>query len=281
MFGVGTELDQAANHRITKEAPIKMLTSWYNGPKDLGFMTGWRSNLIPQAYAQGYAMHLIVYTNDTEQNINTKYGPACGRPYPLSQNFQNDMRQLAQSFRGGKLYVSMFTEFQTYPCQDNNWLGSENYYRAMQDQYLATVDTFHKYAPDSQVSLTWGGWLMNWDDPGKGGGKSLLKHFEKTLNASDFQSFQAMANHSNLDIITNMTKALQPYKGGTMVAHYKPDHASQIIFNGDMRTVFTPANVDMLKQHELFAFSFMDIVNMSSSEPTFQAVKKIVQTYTH
>jgi hypothetical protein len=279
LFGVGTELDQGLNHRITKEAPVKMLTSWYNGPNDLGFMNGWRTTKVPQAYASGYTLHLIIYSNDPEQNLNTAYGPACGRAYPVSPQFLNDMRTLSQNFAGGKLYVSMFTELQTYPCNDNTWAGSENYYKALQDNYMAAMDIFHKNAPGSQVSLTWGGWLANWDDPGKGGGKSLLKYFAGVLNASDFQSFQAMANHSNLSIITNMTKVLKPYPGGTMVAHYKPDGGSQAIFNGDIRDVFTSANMKQLQADELFAFSFMDTVNMNSSEAAYQAVKKVIQTY--
>jgi hypothetical protein len=279
MFGVGAELDDALNHRITKEAPIKLLTSWYNGPNDLGFMNGWRTTTVPQAYAAGYTLHLIIYNNDAEQDLTTPYGAACGRPYPLSAQFLGDMQQLAQNFSGGKLYVSMFTELQTYPCSDNTWAAGQNYYRALKDQYLAAMDIFHRLAPGSQVSLGWGGWQANWDDPGQGGGRSLLGYFADVMNKSDFQSFQAMATDSNLAIITGMTKALRPYRGGVMVAHYKPDDVSQKVFDADMKNVFTPANMAMLQQNELFAFSFMDPVNMNSSESAFQTVKNIVQTY--
>lgn len=279
MFGVGTELDQAMNHRVTKEAPVKLLTSWYNGSKDLGFMSNWRNNLVPKAYASGYSLHLIIYSNDAEQNLNTSYGPACGRPYPVSKQFLSDMEQLAQSFSGGKLYISMFTELQTYPCSDNTWSGGQNYYRTLKDQYTAAMNIFHKSVPGSQVSLSWGGWQTNWDDVDQGGGRSLFKYFEDVMNASDFQSFQVMANSGNLDIITNMSRALSPYNGGIMISHYKPDNGNQATFNADMQNIFTPENIAILQQNGLFAFSFMDTNNMNSSESTYQNVKQIIQKY--
>ena len=103
------------------------------------------------------------------------------------------MTQLAQTFAGsGPLYVTLFTELQTYPCTDNTWVGSENYYRALQDQYLAALAVFRQHAPNAKVSLGWGGWQARWDDPAKGGGRSLFPYFADVLAASDFQSFQAM-----------------------------------------------------------------------------------------
>lgn len=279
LFGVGTELDHAIKHRITTEAPVKMLTSWYNGPNDLSFMNGWRRTVVPMAYTSGYTLHLIIYNDGPEVPINTPHGPACGRTYPVSAQFLSDMKQLAQNFSGGKLYVSMFTEFQTYPCKDNNWAEAEAYYKTLKDQYMAAMNIFHLLAPGSQVAISWGGWQANWDDVGKGGGKSLFKHFADVMNASDFQSFQAMDNNSSLGIVKNMTVALKPYKGNTMVAHYKPDNRSQATFNADIKNIFTPATVAALQANELFAFSFMDTENMNSSEPAYQAVKAVVDTY--
>jgi hypothetical protein len=279
MFGVGSELDGAIAERLTAESPVKMLSSWYSSPSDLGFMNGWQGALIPQAYARGYALHLIVWTNDSEQQLSTPYGPACGRAYPLSASFLNDMRQLARVYNGtGPLYVSMFTEFQTYPCQDNNWAGSENYYRALQDQYRAAVNIFHGEAPRSKVSLTWGGWAATYDDPAKGGGRSLLPPFAGVMRASDYQSFQAMDTSANTAQIMAMTKLLHPY-GPVMVSHYKPDNGSQATFNADMGNVFTPTNVAALRANGLFAFNFMDSVNINASEEAYQKVKAVVQTY--
>jgi hypothetical protein len=135
------------------------------------------------------------------------------------------------------------------------------------------MNIFHQFAPGSQVSISWGGWQTKWDDVSRGGGRSLFGHFADVMNASDFQSFQAMATTGNLAIVTDMTKALQPYTGGVMVAHYKPDDSSQNTFEADMRDIFTPSKVAALQQNELFAFSFMDTANMDSSESAYQTVQ--------
>ena len=102
-----------------------MLSSWYNGPDDLAWMAGWKYTEVLRAYANGYALHLIVYSGDPEGPVTTPHGQACGRSYPLSGRFLDDMGRLARIFAGPAggppLYVSLFTEFQTYPCSDNAW----------------------------------------------------------------------------------------------------------------------------------------------------------------
>lgn len=281
LFGIGPQADGALAQRLTAETPIKMLTSWYNSPNDLGFMRGWQDDRIPNAYAAGYSLHLIVWTDKPEGELTTKYGPACGRSYPFSSSFESDMRELATIWNGsGPLYVSMFSELQTFPCQDNTWKGNENYYRALMDQYRLAQSIFKAHAPNSQVSLTWGGWQARWDDPGNGSGRSLIPHFADVLNNSDFQSFQAMDSSSNVADISDMTKILHGYGGGrVMVAHYKPDNGNQATWNNDLQQVFTPGNVAALRNDGLFAFSFMDGVNMNANEASYQQAKDIVLTY--
>lgn len=281
LFGIGPQADSAQAQRLTAESPVRMLTSWYNGPGDLGFMRGWQDDRIPNAYAAGYSLHLVVWSDKPETDLTTKYGPACGREYPLSDRFASDMRELATIYRGaGTLYVSMFSELQTFPCQDNTWQGSENYYRALMDQYRLARDLFKTHAPNSQVSLTWGGWQAQWDDPGRGGGSSLIPHFADVLNISDFQSFQAMGSEDNVRDISAMTKLLHRYGNGrVMIAHYKPDNGSQATWNRDMTNIFTASNVDALTANGLFAFSFMDGHNLNANEASYQQAKNIVLTY--
>src|SRR5690348_15083920 len=87
MFGMGTEADGARTTPLATQAPVKMLTSWYNGPGDLNWMSGWQNGEIPSDYAAGYAMHLVVYSGQPHVNLSTPYGPACGQAYPLSSGF--------------------------------------------------------------------------------------------------------------------------------------------------------------------------------------------------
>ena len=82
LFGIGPEANVARATPLARQAPVRMLTSWYNGPGDLDWMAGWRTSEVPRAYAAGYSLHLIVYSGDPEGPIGTRYGQACGRPIP-------------------------------------------------------------------------------------------------------------------------------------------------------------------------------------------------------
>jgi hypothetical protein len=285
LFGIGTEADAARRTQLVQHAPVRMLTSWYNGPNDLSWMAGWRTATVPQAYAAGYALHLVIWTGDPEGPVSTTYGPACGRGYPLSARFIDDMRQLAQVFAGKAagppLYVTLFTEFQTYPCVDNRWspdAQTTNYYRALQDQYRAAYAAFHRYAPNARVSLGWGGWQASYDSPADGGGRSLFGRFADVLRISDFQSFQAMANDSNVRNIRDMVGMLGGY-GPVMLAHYKPDNGAQSTFDADVRAIFTDAYLAQQVRAGLFAISFMDNSNLSASPSTLTFVTAAVTKF--
>jgi hypothetical protein len=281
LFGVGATADGAKTSRLATEAPVKLLTTWYNGPGDLSWLSSWSKDLVPQSYAAGYALHLVVFSDGPESNLTTAYGPACGRPYPLSDGFLNDMTRLAQIFKGsGKLYVTLFTEVQTYACTDNQWTGSENYFRALQDRYLATRDVFHREAPGAQVSLGWGGWQTRWDNPTTGAGRSLFAHFADVLNASDFQSFQAMQSDTNVEDVRAMTRTLHAYGNGrVLLAHYKPDNGSQTTWHNDVSALFTDPMLTELTGNGLFGFSFMDRANLDNNEADYQLAKAAVTRY--
>jgi hypothetical protein len=285
LIGVGDQADDDIRSALVKQAPAKMLTSWYNKPTDLAWLSSWRNTTIPQAYAAGFAMHLVVWNNDPEAPLSTAYGSACGRAYPLSDRFLDDIRQMAQVF-GGKangppLYVTMFTEFETYPCKDNAWktdTATTNYYRALQDRYRAAFKVVHDNAPNAKVSLGWGGWQASYDNPGTGGGRSLFPHFADIMRMSDFQSFQAMDNVSNIDHIKQMVGILGQY-GPVMLAHYKPGNASKTTFDADLHTIFTDEFLASITKAGLFAMSFMDTVNLDSSPSSFAFVRDAVTRY--
>jgi len=279
LFGIGPEADSARATQLVREAPVKLLTSWYNGPSDLAWLKYWRDGLIPDAYAAGYAMSLVVFSGDAARSLSTPYGPACGRAYPLSHGFLDDMTQLAKIFAGsGPLYVSLFAEFQTYPCQHDQWAGNENYYRALKDQYTSAKAIFHQFAPNARVSLCWGGWQTRWDDPGKGGGSSLFGYFSDVMAASDFQSFQAMQSDSNVSDVRNMTKTLHAW-GPVMLAYYKPDNESPATFDADTRAMLTSGYLAEVTADGLFAWSFMDNNNLAASAASYQFVRAAVTRY--
>ncbi|HEU5102407.1 MAG TPA: PA14 domain-containing protein [Roseiflexaceae bacterium] len=285
LFGIGAEADSAIEAKLTTEAPVHMLTSWYNGPNDLTWMSGWKTSLVPRAYAAGYNLHLVVFSDNPELTFATKYGTACGRPYPLSDRFLGDMRQLAQTFagtaQGPALYVTLFTEFQTYACKDNAWNAdaqSNAYYRALKDRYLETLAVFHQNAPNAKVSLGWGGWQTRFDAPTTGGGRSMFQYFDDVMRASDFQSIQAMQSDSNVSDVQAMTHVLGVY-GPVMLAHYKPNNGSAVTFDSDLRAMLTDAYLSDVTAAGLFAWSFMDTKNLDGAPATYQFVKDAVSRY--
>jgi hypothetical protein len=284
-FGLGPTASSAKVTALASQAPLGLLTTWYNGPTDLIWMAYWKTGTIPQSYAAGYALHLIVYVDGAESTVDTRYGAACGRPYPLSAGFLNDMRTLAQTFAGAAsgppLYVTLFTEFQTYACTDNAWnpnAPTNAYYRALKDRYVETLALFRQNAPNARVSLGWGGWQTRWDNPQTGAGRSMFQYFDDVMRASDFQSFQAMSGDRNADDVRAMVKRLGAY-GPVMLAHYKPDNADQAVFESDLRTMLTDTYLLEVTSDGLFAWSFMDSKNLSASSSILEFTTVAIERY--
>ena len=232
-------------------------------------------------YDAGRSLHLIVWTGDGEGSVATAYGTGCGRAYPLSDGFVSHVGQLAGALTGGgTLYVTLFTEFQTYACSDNAWnpnAETNRYWRALKDRYLAARAAIRAAAPNARVSLGWGGWQMRWDDAGVGGGRSMLQHFADVMDASDFQSFQAMQSDSNVADVRAMTQALGRY-GPVMLAHYKPDDGAQATFDADVSAMLNDSFIGEMRRYGLFAWSFMDQSHLAS-EASYAAVRSAVQRH--
>jgi hypothetical protein len=276
LFGLGPEADGARASQLVRGAPVRMLTSWFNGTSQLGWMTGWKNTEVPRDYAAGFAMHLVVWSGEGDSEVPTRYGTACGQAYPLSQQFLLDMERLAGIFRpprGGRLYVTLLTEFQTYACKGNEWSAdpqSTAYLEALQDQYLAALRIFHTHAPGSKVSLGWGGWQARWDNPTAGGGRSLFKHFVNVMRRSDFQSFEVIGSDSDAADILAMTRELARF-GPVMLAYYKPPEDSIPTARAHLRLVLSPRFLTRLVHAGLFGFGLMDD-HLTAGDPQSLAV---------
>ena len=172
-------------------------------------------------------------------------------------------RVLARVFAGrpgDRLYVTLFAEFQTYPCKDNAWspdAATTAYYEKLKDQYRSALAIFHTEAPNALVSLGWGGWQASYDTPAIGGGRSLFKHFADVMQASGFQSFQSLESPTAVRDAKAMTRALRPY-GPVMLAFYKPLGPSPSAVETRIRSFLSASNLKTLRTDGLFALSFMD-----------------------
>ncbi|CAO5236901.1 hypothetical protein [Frankia sp. AgKG'84/4] len=282
-FGLGPGLDSAQHSPVAPD--LDFYSTWFNGRDDLSFLRPWKADLIPEVYRSGHGIHLIVWLDGTGaiSTFQTPHGPACGREYPLSSSFLDDARELASIFTGPAdgpaLYVTLFTEFQTYPCQPNAWSASPettNYYLTLQDQYLAALRIFHDGAPNARVSLGWGGWQDRWDDPMTGAGRSLFPHFADVMRASDFESFQAMGDDPNAGDVMGMTRQLGQY-GPVMLAHFKS--SSQSTWTSDLHALLSGDAPRQLSESGLFAFSFMDQDNFNASPEALAQARGAIQSH--
>jgi len=284
LFGLGPEADGARKSPLVRAAPVRMLSSWYNGPSDLGWMTAWRGTEVARDYAAGYALHLIVWSGGPQTQVPTRYGTACGQAYPLSAQFLQDMERLARTFAGprsSRLYVTLFTEFQTYACHGNEWSADPHttaYFEALKDQYRAALAIFHRLAPNGAVSLGWGGWQARWDDPAKGGGRSLFAHFADVMRESDFESFEVIDSGPDVSDILGMTRALERY-GPVMLAYYKPPHDSPATVQAHLKAVLAPRLLSRLTRARVFALSLMDDSFLSADPVSLAIVRDAVKRF--
>ena len=271
LFGLGPEADSAGRSALVRGTPVRMLTSWFNGASDLRWMSTWRSTVILPAYRRGYALHLVVWDGGSEGPLETPHGPACGRAYALSSKFLEDMRVLARTFAGrprNTLYVTLFAEFQTYPCRDNAWAPDAEttaYYETLKDQYRAALQIFHDEAPNALVSLGWGGWQAAWTNISTGGGRAMFPHFADVMRLSGFQSFQSLNATYAVRDAKAMTSALAPY-GPVMLAFYKPAGSTPAERQTRLETFLSPTTLSALQRRGLFALSFMDTTYLQNPD---------------
>ncbi len=284
LFGLGTEADGDRSGALAKNAPLGMLSSWYNGPSDLSWMSGWETTEVPRDYAAGYEMHLIVWSGESRSTLSTPYGTACGQPYPISPQFLVNMEQLARIFKppaNRTLYVTLFSEFQTYPCNGNEWSGSPQttaYYEALKAQYLAALKIFHRLAPGSKVSLGWGGWQARWNGPATGAGRSLFKHFADVMHASDFQSFEVINSETDTTDILGMARQLKPY-GPVMLAYYRPPEGSVTVTRSHLKAVLARSFLEREAALGVFSMGFMSEQWFASDPPSLALVEGALRSF--
>jgi hypothetical protein len=264
-----------------------MLTTTYHKPGDLGEMADWRETLVPDAYAKGYALHLIVSdwdVDDPEVPVDTKYGVGCGRAHPLSPEFLEHMRTLARTFAGAAdgppLYVTMFQEVNKFACTDGVYAdtpATTAYYRALKDRYLEVRQIFRDLAPNALVALGWQVWQASSDEPAVGGGRSMFEHFADVLRASDFQSVLAKQPHGNIDQIRRTVRLLGQY-GRVMVAAYGNRDTPADVVDEDLRELLSPESIADLTEHGLFAWNFNSEGVLARAGPsTMDFVKGVVR----
>jgi DNA-binding SARP family transcriptional activator len=261
LFGIGDRVDTARETALDRDIPARMLTTWNNGSEDLARYAGWRETVLARAYADGFAQHLVLADRSEPRPVDTKLGPACGRPYSLSEQFLADAVSLAETFAGTAdsppLFVSVFDGVQDFACTRGAILPDEQttvYYRALLGQYFAVREIFHQLAPNALVSLSWDSAMAGHDEPAIGGGASMFVHFADAMRLSDFISISAV-DSDNADHVRAAVQALGRY-GPVMLAYYHPSPPKAM--DSDVHALLADEFLADATRDGLFAVSFGD-----------------------
>ncbi len=275
LWGIGDEPDQALHSLLHTQSPTKMITAWYNGAGDLGWMTGYRNGMgISDIYAAGNAMELVVWLAPDPQ-------------YPLTPQFQQDIASLATTFGGtvpnpnpnnlvaqhGPLYVVLFTEVETY--YESNTAAykqahtKDEYNTALRQSYVSAVSAIHSANSQAKVALGFGGY--SWYNP-------LpttvidLSFWNSAISASDFTAVQEMHACNNevngqsilVPQIRSSVKQLGSYGKPVMISHFQmfpatgtPAGCERDGFAKFEQEMFTDASLKQLVDYGLFAWVFM------------------------
>ncbi|NUT92615.1 MAG: serine/threonine protein kinase [Saccharothrix sp.] len=287
LYGVGDQINTALAFELVREAPVRMLTTNYHKPGDLTKLQRTKDTLIADAYAEGYALHVIVANwegDDPEVPVDTKHGVGCGRPHPLSPDFLRHMRTLARTFAGRAdgppLYVTLFNEVNKFACVDGVYAANPQttaYYEALQDQYLEARQAIREEAPNALVAMGWDAWQANSDDTSAGGGKGMFERFADVLTASDFQSVLAKQPDGNVERVRECVRLLGRY-GPVMVAAYGNQSTPATVVSQDLRTLLTDESIAELTRDRLFAWNFnTDQVLAKSGKSTVDFMKDVVR----
>jgi hypothetical protein len=272
IFGMGDEISGAEATPIYNASPINMVTSWYNDPGDLSWMSGYTgTGQIEQIYAAGKANELVVDLNSDPS-------------YAVSSQFQTDIATLTSIFKGkgpvyGPLYIVLFTEFDTYEP------GNTAYVSQLMTAYIKAVGVIHSVDPQAKVSLGLGGY--NWSSSPTATTDLSLE--TTAIQDSDFVAVQAMQDCSNEGQLENEVHAsiaqLSTFHKPIMVSYMKLWGTSSNIpcqtsamstFEAD---IFNDATLTTLTSEGLFAWGFMDDNYINAPGASFSTAVSDIERY--
>jgi hypothetical protein len=270
IFGMGDEISTAESSHLYQDAPVNMVTSWYNNAGDLSWMKGYAdTNQVERVYARGEANELVVDLSSDPS-------------YAVSSQFQTDIATLTSIFKGngpvyGPLYIVLFTEFDTYEP------GNTAYISQLMTAYTKAVGVIHKAYPKAKVALGLGGY--NWSGSRKT--KTDLGPERGAIKDSDFVAVQAMQDCTDEGQLENEVHAsiaqLSTFHKPIMVSYMKLWGDTVSCDTSAMSTfeehIFTQSTLATLTSEGLFAWGFMIGDYINTPGPALDKAVTIVRRY--
>ncbi|WP_432826340.1 carbohydrate-binding domain-containing protein [Dactylosporangium sp. CA-092794] len=248
LWGLGPGISDAVEAPLYRDAGVNMVTTWFNGPDDLEWISGYaQPPTISDLYGSGKAVELVVWLADHPD-------------YAVSEQFQRDITAVTSALKGsgphyGPLYVVLFTEWETY-SSDPEYPGR------LKTAYLRAAAAIHAEYADARVALGFGGY--EWG----GEGDRDLAPWSDAIAASDFTAVQQMHACDNeqdgqnalVAQIRSSVRQLGAYGKPVMISHFKlwGDPACQVqAFDKFSKAMFTDTSMAELTNEGLFAWNFM------------------------
>ncbi|WP_432992267.1 carbohydrate-binding domain-containing protein [Dactylosporangium sp. CA-233914] len=248
LWGLGPGIADAVDAPVYRDAGMGMVTTWYNGPADLAWISGYeRPSTISDLYGSGKAIELVVWLADHPQ-------------YAVSEQFQHDIKAVISALKGsgphyGPLYVVLFTEWETY-SSDPGYPG------LLKAAYLKAAAAIHAEYAEARVALGFGGYLW-----GSSGNRDL-SFWSDTIAASDFTAVQQMQACDNehdgqsalVAQIRDSVRQLGSYGKPVMISHFKlwgGPECQVRAFDKFTKAMLNDSSMAELTNDGLFAWNFM------------------------
>lgn len=271
LWGIGNEIPMARETPLFREAPVKMISSWFSKPDDLEWMRYYpERNTLARLYDQGYAQQLVIWLADYPD-------------YAISEEFQADLEELIEIFKGngpayGPLYVVLFTEYETYS-------DDPEYFHQLKDAFFQSQETIYRVYENSYVAIGFGGY--EWS----GISRREFEDWEtEVLEAGDFAAVQAHHHVSNIDLmipqIRNSIKQLGSYGKPVMLSHFRiwkregeGGLSTNEAFQYFITQMHSEESMQALVDDGLFSWNFFwdDFINEQGS--AYRMMRNIVNTY--
>lgn len=245
-FGIGanpaqlvweTQTNPAVKELVQAWSP-QFLAGWLNSfdhkRGDISFWRTWHEQgLLSAWFSQGYSLQVITWENDEVLPTGD---------YHISQQYLEDLEELAGYIRkanpqGKPTYWTLATEFSYWrlPADTYNRTTAK-YYQALIENLLQARTVIKRQLPSAWVAPSWGGWIVTFDYPSQGGGRSMIPPFAPLLQQMDGIAFQAMRPRptgeynpelkrpdlGNPEQIRQCCEVFSKYNKSLMVSHYEP-----------------------------------------------------------
>ncbi|MET7426489.1 carbohydrate-binding domain-containing protein [Dactylosporangium sp. NPDC005555] len=270
LWGLGPGIGDAVEAPVYRDAGVNMVTTWYNGPSDLEWISGYaRPSTISDLYGAGKAVELVVWLADHPE-------------YAVGDQFQRDIRVVTSALKGsgphyGPLYVVLFTELETYS-------SDPGYPRRLKAAYLNAAAAIRAEYSGARVALGFGGYTW-----GSSGDRDL-SFWSDAIAASDFTAVQQMHACDNehdgqsalVAQIRSSVRQLGSYGKPVMISHFKlwGNPACQVrAFDKFAKAMFTDSSMGELTSNGLFAWNFMLDHYIDDPGPVREASAALIGRY--